>query len=111
VDGELSSALKTGAAFTGPVHVLAPARLEGRIEGEITAVARLWIGPGAKIQGCVRAPEIIVEGRFEGELRATDRIELRSTARVAADVFAPSLVLQEGAILQGQCTVDASTEP
>lgn len=104
MDRRAASALKPEAEFKGPVHVLAPARLEGRIEGEITAVASLWIGPGANIRGRVSAPEIIVEGHLEAELRATHRIELRPTAHVAGDIFTPSLDLQEGAVLQGRCT-------
>ncbi len=108
---EPSSALRPDAEFTGRVHVVAPARLDGSIEGEITAVAQLWIGPGAKIRARVRAPEIIVEGWLEGELHATHRIELRPTARVAADVVTPSLNLQEGAILQGRCIAIRPTDP
>jgi cytoskeletal protein CcmA (bactofilin family) len=105
VDREPPTALRSDAEFTGHVHVVAPARLDGTIEGEITAVAPLWIGPTANIRARVSAPEIIVEGDLEGALHATHRIELRPTARVAADLFAPSLNLQEGAILQGRCMV------
>jgi cytoskeletal protein CcmA (bactofilin family) len=105
VDCEPPSALRPDAEFTGRVYVAAPARLDGTIEGEITAVAGLWIGPDATIRARVSAPEIVVEGYLEGVLHATHRIELRSTARVAAELFTPSLNLQEGAILQGRCTV------
>jgi cytoskeletal protein CcmA (bactofilin family) len=104
VDREPISAVRSDATFTGRVHVVAPARLDGCIDGEITAVAPLWIGPAANIRARVTATEIIIEGRLEGALHATHRIELRGTARVAADLYTPSLKLQEGAILQGRCT-------
>ncbi len=111
MDLEAPSALKPGAEFKGRVHVVTTARLDGCIEGEITSVARLWIGPAARIRARVSAPEIIVEGRLEGELHATHRIELRPTAHVEADIFTPSLDLQEGAILQGRCITIRSDDP
>ena len=95
--------LCTDASFCGRVHVLAPARLDGRIEGEITAAGALWIGPDAVIRASVCAPEIIVEGQLEGELRATERIEVRPAARITGTVSAPGLILQEGAIVSGRC--------
>ena len=96
--------MRPDAEFTGRVHVIAPARLDGSIKGEINAVDRLSFGIEARIRARVSAPEIIIEGSLEGELHATRRIVLCPTARVAADVFTPSLHLQEGAILQGRCT-------
>lgn len=107
---EPSSALRPDAEFTGRVFVVAEARLDGSIEGEITAFARLWIGPGAKIRARVSATELIVEGCLEGELHATQRIELRPTARVVANVVTPSLEVQEGAILQGRCIAISSAD-
>ena len=103
LDTEPPSAMSPDAEFSGRVHVVAPARLDGSIEGEITAVDRLWIGADARINARVSAPEIIIEGAVRGELHATGRVELRPGARVAADLFTPSLNLQEGALLAGRC--------
>jgi len=112
VDRVIPTALKPGAEFVGRVHLATPARLDGTLEGEVTAVGQLWIGPTACIRARVHAPEIIIEGRIEGELHATRRLELLSTARVIADLVTPSLSLHEGAVLQGQCRAgDSSQSP
>ncbi len=103
MDPQLPSALAADAKFTGCVHIIAPARVDGCIEGEISAVGALWIGPTAVIRARVSAPEIVVEGTLEGELHATGRIDVHSTARIVANVTTPSLNVEEGAILQGRC--------
>lgn len=102
-DVEMPSSLGPDAEFEGRIHVLSSARLDGRVQGEITAGETLWIGPEAEIRASVSAREIIVEGHLEGDLRATQRIEIRSTARIAGDVFTPGLELREGAIVCGRC--------
>ena len=104
------SFLKPGAEFTGLVHMMEPAQIDGRIEGHVISAAPLWIGESARVKARVDAPEIVVEGILEGEVFA-DRIELRGTSRVRASLETPRLILEEGSFLEGRCRTGASPQP
>jgi cytoskeletal protein CcmA (bactofilin family) len=95
--------LRADAEFVGLVRLIAPARIEGRIDGEVIASGLLWIGSSARVKARVTAPEIVVAGILEGTARASDRIELLSTARVKATLQTPRLVLAEGCFFEGSC--------
>jgi cytoskeletal protein CcmA (bactofilin family) len=55
----------------------------------------------AKITGTT----VVVEGQVTGDVVARQRLELRSSGRVHGNIAAPSLVVQEGAKLDGQCSM------
>jgi cytoskeletal protein CcmA (bactofilin family) len=48
---------------------------------------------------------VIVHGTVTGDIQASARLELHATSRIEGDVTAGSLVVQEGAVLNGRCTM------
>ena len=92
-----------GAEFDGLLLLHGPARVEGRVRGEILGTA-LWIGRSASVDARISVDELCVAGAVTGSLRVRGRTRLRPTARVAADLEVGSLTLEEGSILEGQCS-------
>ena len=92
-----------GAEFEGLLRLHGPARVEGRIRGEILG-SRLWVGRSAEVDARVEVDELVVSGQLAGSVRVRGRALLRATARVAADLQVGSLVTEEGSLLEGQCT-------
>jgi len=92
-----------GAVFEGLLVLRRPARIEGRVRGEIRA-SSLWIGRSAAIEARLEVDRLVVSGELTGSVRARERIELRSTARVSGSLEAASLVLEEGCRLDGACS-------
>jgi cytoskeletal protein CcmA (bactofilin family) len=95
--------LGPGTEFDGLVLLHGPARIEGRIRGEIRSQDRVWLGPDARVEGRIEARELVVEGCVEGDLRAQGRISLGATARVRGSLESPRLGLSEGSRLEGRC--------
>jgi len=93
--------VRAGAEFDGLLLLRSPARIDGRVTGEIETDADLWIGEGARVRARIRAGSVVVAGAVEGDVRARDRIELRASARVSAALHAPRLSLAEGCVVQG----------
>ena len=83
-------------------------RIEGHVEGEITAENTLTIGESAVVQARVSGTTVVIEGQVVGDVVARQRLELRASARVRGNVTAPSLVVHEGALLDGQCSMSAA---
>jgi cytoskeletal protein CcmA (bactofilin family) len=92
-----------GAAFDGLLLLHGPARVEGRVRGEIVG-SSLWIGRTAAVEARVEVDELVVSGAVAGDVRVRGRALLRSTARVTASLEAGSLVLEEGSLLEGRCS-------
>ncbi len=98
-----------GASFRGLVLLRSPARIDGRVEGEVEAWDTLWIGREAQLRGPVEAGNLVVAGALEGDVRASGRIALESTARVRGELSAERLVLAEGSFLEGSCQAGATS--
>ena len=92
-----------GAEFDGLLLLHGPARVEGRVRGEIIG-SSLWIGRSAAVEARVEVDELVVSGRVAGSVRVRRRALLRGTARVTASLDAQSLVLEEGSLLEGRCS-------
>lgn len=93
--------VRAGGEFDGLLLLRSPARIDGRVSGEIETDADLWIGEGARVRARIRAGSVVVAGAVEGDVQARDRIELRASARVSAALHAPRLSLAEGCVVQG----------
>jgi cytoskeletal protein CcmA (bactofilin family) len=99
--------LASGAAFQGLLVLHGTARIDGSVRGEVVGADLLCIGPGASVEACLAAREIVVAGEVKGDLVAERRVELRPGARVLGDVETARLSMAEGAVLEGACRAGA----
>lgn len=99
--------LGKGTKITGKLVFEGTGRIEGQVDGEIAAQDVLTVGEGALVNAKIAGTTIIIEGQVTGDVTARQRLELRASARVNGNVATPSLVVQEGAILNGQCSMTA----
>jgi cytoskeletal protein CcmA (bactofilin family) len=103
--GGIDAFLGKGTKVTGKLVFDGPGRIEGNVEGEISAQDTLTIGEGATVNAKVAGATIIVEGKVTGDVNARQRLEIRASGKVHGNVTTPSLVVHEGAILDGQCSM------
>ena len=101
--------LRQGKQFRGVLALRQPARIDGRLRGEVISSGPLWIGESGRVEARVEADELVVAGRLEGSAEAR-RIELLASARVRAELVTPRLVLAEGCVLEGSCRSDGDGE-
>jgi cytoskeletal protein CcmA (bactofilin family) len=99
--------LDSGSKVNGKLYFDTPARVDGQIEGEITAKENLMVGETAIITAQIRAASVVVAGKVSGDITASHRIEIRPSAKVLGNVTAPILVIQEGAVFEGHCSMQA----
>lgn len=95
--------LPAGAAFEGLLVLPGPARIDGRIRGEVLAANDVWIGPSGRVEADLEVRAVTIEGRVEGDVLARERIDLRGTAQVHGRVSAPRLTMAEGCVVDGEC--------
>ena len=97
--------LDRGSKISGKVSFDGPARIDGEVDGEITAKDSVVIGESATVTAQVRAASVVVGGKVSGDIVATQRIEIRPSARVIGNLTAPVLVVHEGAQFEGHCSM------
>lgn len=103
--------LDSGSKVTGKLGFEGPARVDGQIEGEITAKDSLMIGESAVVTAQINAKSVIVAGTVSGEITASERIEIRPSAKVSGNLAAPKLVVHEGAVFEGNCAMQTGDAP
>jgi cytoskeletal protein CcmA (bactofilin family) len=99
--------LDAGSKISGKLSFETPARIDGQVDGEINAKDSLTIGESAVVAAQIKADSVIVAGKVSGDIIAVHRIEIRPSAKVLGNITAPTLVINEGALFEGHCAMQA----
>ena len=109
-----SAFLGKGSKVTGKLVFEGTVRIEGQVEGEITAQDTLIIGDSAVVNAQIVGTSVVVHGRVTGDITAKKRLEIRAPGRLVGNITTPSLVIHEGVVFEGQCSMgstDAAQRP
>ena len=103
--GGTSAFLGKGCSVTGKLLFEGTVRIEGQVEGEITARDSLVIGESAVVNAQINGTSIVVHGTIKGDVTARKRLEIHAPGKVYGNISVPSLVIHEGVVFEGQCTM------
>ncbi|MFH0771972.1 MAG: polymer-forming cytoskeletal protein [Candidatus Omnitrophota bacterium] len=104
---DIEAGMQGNLKFTGPVNL----RINGSFEGELEAKGILIIGEKADIKAkMVKGDNITIAGRVKGDIVCSKRLELSRSARVIGNVKTDVLVINEGAVLKGECEMSIEDE-
>jgi cytoskeletal protein CcmA (bactofilin family) len=104
----LTAFLGRGTRITGNLVFEGPCRIEGEVEGEVSAKDTLTVGETAVVNARVQGTMIVIHGTVTGDVVAATRLEIRAPGKIIGDVTTPSLVVNEGAVLEGRCSMRAA---
>jgi cytoskeletal protein CcmA (bactofilin family) len=104
-EGSTGAFLGKGTRVTGKLTFEGPVRIEGQVEGEISAQDTLVIGESAVVNAQVTGSAVIIHGRVTGDVTARKRLEIRAPGKLFGNISAPSLVIHEGVVFEGHCTM------
>jgi cytoskeletal protein CcmA (bactofilin family) len=100
---EFTSHVNEGTEIEGKVSFTGTVLLNGRVRGEIVSNDTLVIGEKGVVNASIRSSIVEISGEVVGNISATERIELHPSCRVYGDIEAPVVIIDEGALLEGQC--------
>lgn len=103
--GELNGFLDRGSSFRGELEFEDTMRIDGRFHGSIHSKNELIVGESATIEGEIHVGRIAISGTVIGKIKADQKIEIHRSGKVYSDLETPALVIEEGAVLQGNCTM------
>jgi cytoskeletal protein CcmA (bactofilin family) len=90
-----------GVVLEGKLSSNGNIRIDGAINGDITANGNVTIGETGEISGEIKAEVISIGGRVTGSINAKEKVVLESKAVLKGDIFTKILVVEAGAIFDG----------
>lgn len=109
------SVIGVGMTIRGDVETAGVVKVEGTVEGHVTAGTQALVARGGVVKGDIETGEAIIGGTVAGAVHAADRVEIQSGAAVQGDITTRRIAVAEGATLNGQVRmgepVDQATRP
>lgn len=103
--GDLNGFIDAGSYIEGSLHFEDTFRLDGRLKGKVVSTGDLVVGDHGDVEADIEVSRIFVSGTVRGSISAKQRVEIAASGKVYADLETPSLVVEDGAVLQGQCNM------
>ena len=110
-EGRLSGFVGNGTVLTGETTFDAMLRVDGHLKGSVTSDGgTLIVGANGRVDADIIVYEAVINGIVEGDITAGSKLTLGRSASVVGNVQAPRLIIDDGAILEGQCSMLASKD-
>ena len=110
-EGRLSGFVGNGTVLTGETSFQAMLRVDGHLTGRVTSEnGTLIIGATGKVDANIAVAAALINGTVNGDIIASEKVEFGRTARVTGNVQTPRLVMEDGAILEGGCSMTKARE-
>src|SRR5687768_5229884 len=110
-EGRLSGFVGHGTTLTGETSFQAMLRVDGHLVGSISSDSgTLIVGTNGQVDANVSVSTATINGTVNGDIVATERIQLGRTAKVMGNIQTPRLTIEDGALLEGGCTMMKARE-
>lgn len=105
-EGRLSGFVGHGTTLTGETSFQAMLRVDGHLVGSISSDSgTLIVGANGQVDANISVATATINGSVNGDITASEKIQLGRTARVVGNIQAPRLTIEDGAVLEGGCTM------
>ena len=105
-EGRLSGFVGHGTTLTGETNFQMMLRVDGHLTGTVSSEGgTLIVGTNGQVDANIAVSTAMINGAVNGDIVATERIQLGRTAKVVGNIQTPRLVLEDGAILEGSCSM------
>lgn len=105
-EGRLSGFVGNGTVLTGETEFQAMLRVDGHLTGRVSSdTGTLIIGSTGLVDANIAVSSALINGTVNGDIYASDKIQLGRTACVTGNIQTPRLIMEDGAILEGSCSM------
>jgi len=110
--GKVDSVIGPGLVVKGELHSRGTLRIDGNVEGKVSADASVVVGEKGDVKAEVTAAQVIIGGTVHGKVIGREKVEILSTGRLYGDVTtkAAKFVVSEGVIFEGCVTMGQTEE-
>jgi cytoskeletal protein CcmA (bactofilin family) len=108
LSSEANSIIGAGTLIEGDIETSGDIRIDGTLRGNLTARAKILIGPEGTVQGDINGQQADILGTVTGSIRIADLLNLKGKAVVTGDITAGKLQIEPTVTFNGQCRMGAS---
>ncbi|MFA6553117.1 MAG: polymer-forming cytoskeletal protein [Patescibacteria group bacterium] len=101
VETVIGPSVKVEGNFKGDGNVT----VEGMVQGSLKTNHTLKIGTNAKIKAEVEAANLMLSGEIRGNVKIFEKATLLRSAKIFGNLETKVLSVEEGAIINGKCTM------
>jgi cytoskeletal protein CcmA (bactofilin family) len=94
-----------GSKVIGDMITESNLRIDGVVEGNVTAASKVVIGQAGRIKGNLTCGSADIEGNVEGVLKVEGLLSLRTSAVINGEITTAKLQVEEGANFSGNCVM------
>lgn len=105
-NSENNSYLESGTTIKGEVSSSGNLYFNSKLNGRLSNTGKLSIGAKAVIEGEVEGKVVHVEGEVKGMITVSDVLVLKSTAKIEGDIVTDKLIVEDGARMNGNCSMN-----
>lgn len=98
----------SGTTITGDMVSSGDIRIDGTLVGNLSAKAKILIGPEGIVEGDIEGMQADVLGKVVGKIQVRELLYLRGKATLNGDIFAGKLQIEPTATFNGQCHMGAN---
>ncbi len=104
------SLIAADLTIEGKIEGTGHVRIAGRFKGDVNVQGNLRIENGAKLNGAVKARQVVVAGEMEGNIDSASKVDLLDSAVLTGDIKAGSLTVAAGSKIRGhvECGWDSA---
>ena len=105
--GKVETVIGPGALLKGEIHTRGTIRVDGNVEGKISADGSVIVGEKGVVKAEVVAGHVVIGGTVHGKVNGREKVEILSTGRLHGDVITKParFVVAEGVIFEGRCSM------
>ena len=97
--------ISAGVYIEGKVTSNGNVRIDGRLQGDISAEGNVTVGEGGEVNGQIKAEVINVGGTVNGSLSAREKVVLEAKSNLKGDLITKILVIEAGAMFDGKSSM------
>lgn len=110
-DGRLNGFVGHGTVLTGETSFHSMLRVDGQLTGKVNSEdGMLIVGTTGQVDADVNVASAVISGTVNGDITVSEKLELGRSARVVGNITTPRLTVEDGAVLEGSCSMVKSME-
>jgi cytoskeletal protein CcmA (bactofilin family) len=113
IDGivkEEKTTINNSTTIDGNIKAKEHLVINGTIKGNVNIEGHnLFLGPGGKIEGEVRAHDVRIRGHMKGDIVATGKVEITKEANYSGKIKSKGIAVEQGAYFDAYVSLGEKT--
>jgi cytoskeletal protein CcmA (bactofilin family) len=103
----INSIVGEGTRFRGELDLNGLLRIDGDYTGTIRTPGKVLVGKNGRAECTIKAGTVVIGGVVKGDIFAAEKVIILSTGMIIGNITCPRLIVEEGVLLDGNCTICA----